>query len=209
MAEDTVEIEYQLTIDDIAKGSAEITLECLKKETFPKFLVRNIKSFLNFMFVVLIAVFFSELLTADGNNASAINAVGLILYSAKAWFIALCGFIGHALYDYCFTKKSSYKCCFAYKKNVLGAGKNKSVLALQQIFLNSTGLIRKSEFIESKVKWSAIERLKILNGDIHIFYTQESSDILPERFFKNENHRDEVFEKMVKWHSEALEKDNE
>ncbi len=193
--EEVIEIEYQLTVDDYAKFSADLQV----------FTVEHKKSNAVFIRIYVFTLLFC--LIVDAINAYAEYLEGVDFDIFKYVFTSLFVFIlfTYLLYFFVSKKKKHYMYSSALK-SMMEEGDNKALLSPHKITLSERAIFQKSDFVQSEYRWGGIEKVQMLDGSLCLFISAISALYIPSRYFKSEEEKQRVYAQCVAWFEAAREK---
>ena len=207
MSGEVIEIEYQLTVDDYAKFSADTAMRHFGR---PKFSQSFIKTCLAF-FILLSCLFFTTLtLTFLFSNYFFFKewlSSLLELYSNYFFIMVIpLTFAFVVLISMFPDQKSRHRCLYNNAKYQINLGKKRMTFAPRKVELSSKCIAETSEFYEVCYKWAGMDSVSLQAGDLCFFTSSMSALIIPSRFFKSEEEKQRVYEQCLTWWQAAQEK---
>ena len=189
-ADETIVIEYQLSLDDIAKLSIAIWSDRTNKK-FQSIATKLIQaSILIIVFLALQIVFRNENLTLIESLYKLLNIFN-IFFTAFVFFIFL---LPNERFNRACVRKSIYSKI---------TDNSSAEIETKKIIIQRNKINLLSKYISSEIDARKITSVEIFDGDFYIFWSEVSAIFIPSRFFKSEEHKNEVFQKCQQWFSEA------
>lgn len=205
MAEDTIEIEVQYTIDDLAKASADIFLRCL--ENAPNLVLGYIRGAMIGVFSFCFVLFFIELFRNGGNVVLAASPVLEMLTSYEFWsfliLVFFCLWIFTVVVKHFTGKSGEYSCIKKTTRKLYKNGKNVAAVAPRKLVFAPKCITDTSEHTHSEYRWSAVEKIDTINDDLYVFVSSVAAIVVPSRYFKSDEEKQEVFEQLQKWFNDS------
>lgn len=208
MADDTIEIEYELTKDDFfkfyEKQGQDITEESVEIP-YGKILKNSCRFIAKTFAYVLAVVFFSRMLEKNGDFFESIYGIYLLLQVWWVW-IFLLGILTLVFLQIALRYQKRYKeriSILAKEKaeevyegyKQIGEPKVKVKLCEDNFTLDDGKMIRVAN-------WNNMETINFVDGFFHMSFPQLQVYI-PSRFFKSEEEKQRIFEQCQKWFLDA------
>ncbi len=193
MADDTIEIEYQLTVDDYAKFSAD---RQLASDGYKKSKKTFFKVYVVFCAFIVITNFFSAY-----NEYSQSQNITDVYSSIFTVVLSFC-LLSYLLYFFT-NRKKRHQALAACMMELLKEGLNKVWFSESSLVLSQSSVLYSCEYAKSEHIWDGIEKIEILDGDFCIFVSSISAFVIPSRFFESEEEKQRIYEQCVAWHKAA------
>lgn len=199
MSGEVIEIEYQLTVDDYAKFSADRSFHTLfNKASLPWFLQ-----------MVAIGIFVPHFLIAllylIGGSKSLVELfyIAFVMpFNPLFLFILLSSFLIYFIF-FKFLLRPVYK---TSGRSMVKRGRNVYLLSARKLVIDEFGLHETTPYSDFRLLWTGIESVKIVNGDVVIGLSSVSASFVPSRFFKSEEEKQRIYTQCVAWWESAQEK---
>ena len=191
MADETIVIEYQLSLDDIAKLSIAIWSDRSNKK-FQSITTKLIQASV----VVLVVILLQIAVNMKGDH-TLIEAISKLPYIFNLFF-AISIFIVLLLPTERFNRACVRKSIYSKINKNRSAETEVKKIIIQKNKINLFG-----KYISSEIDSRKITSVEIFDGDFFIFWSEVSAVYIPSRFFKSEEHKNQVFQKCQQWFSEA------
>lgn len=202
MADDTIEIEYQLTADDLVKftldfwssqKSVAYNSETTKFKRMGRFCIEA-------LFVLSVGVLLIKVFKIDNNYAVFENDVSFLIFIGLI-FCMLFSFLPYEKWIQSCSKKKMMK--------KIETGKNENLLSSTKLYISAEGIKTYQKYATSDIKWKAVEKITIQNKDFCIFVSSVHALFVPSRFFGSEEKKQRIFEQCQKWFLDAQESQEE
>jgi hypothetical protein len=203
---EVIEIEYQLTVDDYAKFSADVHFTKMQRRIGMLSFLRTSIFIVLFLLAVIFIVFFVRVFKGELELSGFLNFFIISLFNSVLPFMIFWLFV---VFSFFFGTKFGYRKIKAVSKRKLGVGENRSFLAASKLMLAKGGVTQSSEYAKFEFKWAGIEKVEILNNDFCLFVSACSAIIVPSRFFKSEEEKQRIYVQCLKWWQAAQEKSPE
>lgn len=206
MADDTIEIEYELTKDEFVDfykkaGMTEDDLQIPYTAFFKKIAGGTVRAFM----LVLIVVFISRMLRNNGELKGAMLDMYLVIQMQAVWLIMAALFVFYFLLAVV-TYRSKYKARFLKKTEEIAESFIEERKSLDEssikLRLSEDGFDLNDGIMTRTASWKKVEQVEIFKNYFHI----EMSGIeifIPPRFFQSEEEKQRIFEQCQKWYLDA------
>lgn len=183
MADDAIEIEYQLNVDDLVKLSHKSNKSSKYGYIFHVLMIIFMLLFMIVFQVISERIF--EWLGYTQELSEQISSVLLLL-------IVLCGIVSLTKY---------------FSKKRYSESENTSIFSPTVMRLDCNGLHSNNAHISFDVRWSGVEKIVNNNRNIYIYYCSMGAFIIPDRAFKSDEIFDKFYQKCLGYYQAAQEKD--
>ena len=203
MADETIVIEYQLTLDDLADFSATVANSHQKKTPFLKRLLGQFKCM---AFGILVVSLIIITISLFGNGFDVLESISMVVgmyTSAVFWLLIIPSLIIFLILSYFPRTKMLRKHYKNYLSMTFKNGNNKALLSPSTLILSPEFVRNENNYHHVKYRWEGIEKVEIINNSLSVFISSISAYYIPSRFFKSEEHKNEVFQKCQQWFSES------
>ena len=206
MADDTIEIEYQLTVDDYAKFSADFLMTPERRSEHMRSFLKVILFYICLIETICLLGFWSEFT----NENVSLNQI--FVYHWDYWFsakplIPLIAIV--VVYWLCYSKRRVRRRYMTCMQREYGRGQNISLLALSTITLSEEGFKVVSPYHHSFFSWKGAEGVGLYGGDLGLVISAVSYLCIPSRFFETEEETQRIYEQCVAWHKAAQDTDED
>lgn len=207
MSGEAIEIEYQLTADDLAKFSADTAMPFFGKPKFKQIFPQILMAFLILIFCSCFSIIILALLF--GEAAFFKQAISFFYDSSLHYFFILFvpfTFLFVVLVFMFPDQKAKHKRFYNYSKFQISSGRNLMHLLPRWLKVSDGGLYERSEHYEATYSWRGVEKIAVQNGDLCIFVSAITAILIPSRFFKSEEEKQRVYAQCAAWFEAAREK---
>ena len=203
MADDTIEIEYQLTIDDHAEFYVTFASDRPVGYLVTKFFFTIFIVMLLGMLIFFGGVFVIMLYIEGGDFAKVVEIITRNPPLPKFRWELLLIIIICCLYDVFPSKKKRFLNVLSDFKRRYNTGKNVLLTAPSRLTISSNSIKGSCDYSQSEINWFGIEKVENNEKGLCLFTSVVSGIFIPARFFKSEDERQRIFEQCQKWFLEA------
>lgn len=209
MADDTIEIEYQLTVDDHADFSVISLLDRPAKNLGLKLL------FIVFGFTLLICLilfagtFVTMIYIADGQVLKVIEFLirDFELPNIRWEYLLITAFC----FLFCMFPSEERRRLdiISHTKGIYREGKNALLTVPCKISISSNNIKSFCDYSQSEIKWIGVEKVENNEKGLCLFTTVVSGIFIPSRFFQSDKEKQRIFEQCQKWFLDVQESQEE
>ncbi len=85
-------------------------------------------------------------------------------------------------------------------RKMLKEGNNENLFARRKIIISDKGVLERSSFGETNMKWKQIDKVEEIVDYIYIYISSVSAHIIPKRIFRDENEKQMFIKEIQKYH---------
>ena len=85
-------------------------------------------------------------------------------------------------------------------RKMLKEGNNENLFARRKIIISDKGVLERSSFGETNMKWKQIDKVEEIVDYIYIYISSVSAHIIPKRVFRDENEKQTFIKEIQKYH---------
>ena len=204
MADETIVIEYQVNIDDFVDYFSErADWKFIFVNTY-SYAVNMIKGILIGLFIVAIITYFFCITKYNINPMEILYK--LIEIGTNSIFIqsvAFCAVLLTAFQCTYFIYRCSKPRLRKYYTSYFKGKKGLSISIDSEFIITKDSIVIKDNINESKYSWVYLDKIESYKSCLCFYTPLGLHYIVPARFFKSEEHKNEVFQKCQQWFSEA------
>ncbi len=202
MSGEVIEIEYQLTVDDYAKFSADLHFTKAQRKVGMLSFLKTSTFIILFLLAVIFIIFFVRVFRGELELSGFLNFFIISLFNGVLPFIIFALFVNFSFF---FGTKFGYGKIKAVSKRMISVGENRSFLAATKLKIEKGAVTQSSEYAKLEFNWAGIEKVEIINRDLCLYISAISAIIVPSRYFKSEEEKQRIYAQCLKWWEAARE----
>lgn len=195
MSGEVIEIEYQLTVEDYAKFSADWQMLSAEDK----------KTNSVFYKIYFVSLSFCLIVNSFTAYTEYVEGVDFNIYAHIFSFLVVFLLFTYLLHFFV-SRKKRYYLYASCLKSMMAEGNNKAWLSPHKLILSDSAIFQKSDYVQSEYKWNGIEKVQLLDGCLCLFISAISAIYIPSRYFKSEEEKQRIYEQCLMWWSAAQEK---
>tara|TARA_R110001592_G_scaffold16881_10_gene71638 strand:- start:4457 stop:5077 length:621 start_codon:yes stop_codon:yes gene_type:complete len=202
MADDTIEIEYQLTADDVIKFS--LNFWSPKKSQTDVVEVSKLKKVGKIILWGVACTIYSFAITG-GLREDGFNNVFDSVWDYIIFILLFCSMMLIFLPTDSWVKKITKRKMM--KK--IHSEKNGNLFSPVKMQINSSEISVYQKYANLTFKWQGLEKIELEYGDLCIYVSSLNAMAIPSRFFESEDEKQRIFEQCKTWFLDAQEPQKE